>query len=323
MKAKIEGDTSINFAATVAPTTQVTTTSTTTTTQITTTTMPALFPGGTCERIRFNPLIDFGTGPQISAVDESRFQPILNAFSDSGFKVSQPIPAGFSSRRRRMASSSASDTFDPNNVGGNSKFQFPFAKLPSLGGASSSRPLPVGFAAGNSDQPEAEKNSSERPGPTGLLGNRPAPVGFDYESTAEKETKATGPAYFGGASSSLASRPVPAGFDYESTADKEAKATGPVYFGTASRPSPVGFSMESQSMTESKSQFEVNADENQKDGDRIVGGSVVELSRIDEWGFLVHLDRVGCGGTIISKHFVMTAAHCCQVNPNTIILILN
>ena len=315
MKAKISGNTSIDFAATPAmQTTAGTTTSTTTTTQLTTTTMPALFPGGTCQRIRFNPLIDFSLEEGVSQLDEARYQPLLNAFSDSRFKVYKPIPVGFSNRKRRMASSSASDTFDPNNVGGNSKFQFPFAKLPALGGASGSRPLPVGFNA--ESKPETEKVAvAARPVPSGLLGSRPAPVGFDYESTAEKEAKVTGP-LFGGSNGPLASRPVPAGFDYESSAQNEAKATGPVYFG--SRPSPVGFSPESESMTESKSKFEMESEENQKDGDRIVGGSVVDLSRIDEWGFLVHLDRVGCGGTIVSKHFVMTAAHCCQAITNSV-----
>jgi len=41
---------------------------------------------------------------------------------------------------------------------------------------------------------------------------------------------------------------------------------------------------------------------------RIVGGNTAERY---SWPWIVHFDRVGCGGTIISQNWVVTAAHCC------------
>ena len=41
---------------------------------------------------------------------------------------------------------------------------------------------------------------------------------------------------------------------------------------------------------------------------RIVGGNTAERY---SWPWIVHFDRVGCGGTIIAQNWVVTAAHCC------------
>ena len=41
---------------------------------------------------------------------------------------------------------------------------------------------------------------------------------------------------------------------------------------------------------------------------RIVGGNTAERY---SWPWIVHFDRVGCGGTIVSQNWVVTAAHCC------------
>ena len=48
-------------------------------------------------------------------------------------------------------------------------------------------------------------------------------------------------------------------------------------------------------------------------GERIVGGQDTTKS---VWKWIVHLPDVGCGGTIISNNWVLTAAHCCYgTNP--------
>ena len=43
---------------------------------------------------------------------------------------------------------------------------------------------------------------------------------------------------------------------------------------------------------------------------RIVGGTDAAPRT---WRWIVQLDRIGCSGTIIDEHFVLTAAHCCQI----------
>ena len=45
------------------------------------------------------------------------------------------------------------------------------------------------------------------------------------------------------------------------------------------------------------------------DGQRIIGG---QETKNGDWDFLVHLPGLGCGGSVISRNWVITAAHCCQ-----------
>ena len=45
------------------------------------------------------------------------------------------------------------------------------------------------------------------------------------------------------------------------------------------------------------------------DGQRIIGGS---LTKNGDWDWLVHLPGLGCGGSVLSSKWVITAAHCCQ-----------
>ena len=42
---------------------------------------------------------------------------------------------------------------------------------------------------------------------------------------------------------------------------------------------------------------------------KIVGGAETEANK---WNFIVRLDGVAAGGTILSDHYVLTAAHICQ-----------
>jgi len=42
---------------------------------------------------------------------------------------------------------------------------------------------------------------------------------------------------------------------------------------------------------------------------RIVGG---QTAKNGEWDWMVQFPHVGCGGAVISKKWVITAAHCCQ-----------
>ena len=41
---------------------------------------------------------------------------------------------------------------------------------------------------------------------------------------------------------------------------------------------------------------------------RIVNGSPAQAY---SWPWIVHFDKIGCGGTIIDRNWVLTAAHCC------------
>ena len=42
---------------------------------------------------------------------------------------------------------------------------------------------------------------------------------------------------------------------------------------------------------------------------RIVGG---QTAKNGEWDWIVQFPQVGCGGAVISKNWVITAAHCCK-----------
>ena len=54
-------------------------------------------------------------------------------------------------------------------------------------------------------------------------------------------------------------------------------------------------------------------DDDDSRGERIVGGQTTTES---VWKWIVHFPDVGCGGTIISNNWVLTAAHCCYgTNP--------
>ena len=44
-------------------------------------------------------------------------------------------------------------------------------------------------------------------------------------------------------------------------------------------------------------------------GGKIIGGQVAKNG---EWDWIVHFPQIGCGGSIIGKQWVVTAAHCCQ-----------
>lgn len=42
---------------------------------------------------------------------------------------------------------------------------------------------------------------------------------------------------------------------------------------------------------------------------RIVGG---QTAKNGEWDWIVQFPQIGCGGSVIAKNWVMTAAHCCE-----------